>query len=176
MRLQTVFTGRRELMGKVIGLFTSPEIGKPMQERASAQAFAGYGLEGDRYARGAGSHSHREPLVARHVSIIASEAIAAANAELTGRGLLPFDPGETRRNIVVEGIDVYALLGREFRIGDVRLRGSDPTRPCHIPSAAAGKSQFKEAYQGRGGIRAEVLSDGVISVGAIVVTNLPAVG
>jgi MOSC domain-containing protein YiiM len=158
-------------MGKVIGLFISPGIGQPMQERDSVRALAGYGLDGDRYALGQGSHSHRAPIVARHVSIIASEAIAAANAELTGRGLLPFGPGETRRNILVEGVDVYALLGQEFRIGDVWLRGSDPTRPCHIPSVVAGKTQFKEAYQGRGGIRAEVLSGGIISVGEIVVTG-----
>jgi MOSC domain-containing protein YiiM len=79
--------------------------------------------------------------------------------------LVPFEPDETRRNIVVEGADVYALLGREFSIGDVRLRGIEPTRPCHIPSAAANKTGFKEAYSNRGGVRAEILSDGIISVG-----------
>jgi MOSC domain-containing protein YiiM len=50
-------------------------------------------------------------------------------------------------------------------IGDVRLRGIEPTRPCHIPSAAANKTGFKEAYSNRGGVRAEILSDGIISVG-----------
>lgn len=154
-------------MGRVIALFTTPAIGRAMQEHTRVRAIAGLGLEGDRYAIRQGSYSHREPMLARHVSIIASEAIAAANAELRERGLSPFEPGETRRNIVVEGVDVYALLGHEFRIGDVHLRGSDPTRPCHIPSAVAGKTQFKEAYQGRGGILAEVLSDGVIAVGEL---------
>jgi len=103
--------------------------------------------------------------VIRHVSIIEREAIEAANEELARRGLVPFEPNETRRNIVVEGADVYALLGREFNIGDVRLRGIEPTRPCHIPSAAANKTGFKEAYSNRGGVRAEILSDGIISVG-----------
>jgi MOSC domain-containing protein YiiM len=136
-----------------------------MQACAQVRALAGRGLEGDRYATGQGSYSGAKRQVIRHVSIIESEAIEAANAELARRGLAPFEPGETRRNIVLEGADVHALLGREFRIGDVRLRGIEPTRPCHIPSAAANKSGFKEAFNGRGGVRAEILSDGIISVG-----------
>jgi MOSC domain-containing protein YiiM len=152
-------------MGKVLGLFVSPGIGQPMQACAQVRALAGLGLEGDRYTTGQGSYSRGKRQVIRHVSIIESEAIKAANDELARRGLAPFEPGETRRNIVLEGADVYALLGREFRIGDVRLRGIEPTRPCHIPSAAANKSGFKEAFNGRGGVRAEIWSDGVISLG-----------
>ena len=158
-------------MAKVIGIFTCPAIGRPMQEHTTVRALAGCGIEGDRYALGQGSHSHRQPVVPRHISIIASEAIRAANAELIERGLLPFEPGETRRNIIVEGINVHELVGRKFRVGAVWLHGSEPTRPCHIPSAIAGKSQFREAYQGRGGIRAEVLSDGVIAIGETVATS-----
>ena len=63
---------------------------------------------------------------------------------------------------------MYALLGHEFRIGAVRLRGSEPTLPCRIPSAVAGKTDYAEAYHGRGGIRAEVLSNGIISIGDLV--------
>ncbi|HKS61537.1 MAG TPA: MOSC domain-containing protein [Xanthobacteraceae bacterium] len=162
-------------MAQVISLFTCPAIGRPMQDHTFVRALAGFGLEGDRYALGQGSHSHRLPLVPRHISIIASEAIEAANAELVQRGLLPFTPRENRRNIVVEGVDVYELVGQKFRIGAVWLRGSEPTRPCHIPSAVAGKSHFRETYQDRGGIRAEVLSDGIIVVGDTVATGLPLV-
>ena len=154
-------------MGKVIGLFTSAAPGERMCAHVSVRALAGCGLEGDRYACGHGSYSRLEPPVARHVSLIRSEDIEAANKELMRRGLLPFSADESRRNIVIEGVDVYALLGQEFRIGDVCLRGSDPTRPCRIPSAVAGKAEFREAYHGRGGIRAEVLSDGVISIGDV---------
>jgi MOSC domain-containing protein YiiM len=136
-----------------------------MQACAQVRALAGRGLEGDRYATGQGSYSRAKRQVIRHVSIIESEAIEAANAELVQGGLAPFAPAETRRNIVLEGADVHALLGREFRIGDVRLRGIEPTRPCHIPSAAANKRGFKEAFSGRGGVRAEILSDGIISLG-----------
>jgi MOSC domain-containing protein YiiM len=81
--------------------------------------------------------------------------------------LVPFEADETRRNIVVKGADVYALIGREFRIGDVRLCGIEPTRPCNIPSAAANKAGFKEAFSARGGVRAEILSNGIISLGDV---------
>ena len=156
-------------MTGVVGLFVSPAIGQPMQARASVRAFAGRGLEGDRYERGEGSYSKLARVAARHVSLIAREAIEAANAELVKRGLIPFEMNETRRNIVVEDVNVYGLLGKEFCIGTVRLRGSEPTRPCHIPSALAGKTGFAEDYLYRGGVRAEVLLDGIVSAVAILI-------
>lgn len=158
-------------MVKVVGLFISPGIGERMQACAVVRALAGQGLEGDRYALGRGSYSRAPRQVARHVSLISREAMEAANDELSRRGLVPFEPDETRRNIVVEGIDVYALLGQEFRIGAVCLRGSDITRPCHVPSAEAGKTGFKEAFHNRGGILTEVLSNGFISIGDVLVAK-----
>lgn len=142
-----------------------------MQARSVVRALAGQGLEGDRYALGNGTYSAVPRPVARHVSLIGLEAMRAANDDLSVRGLAPFEPDETRRNIVVEGIDVYTLLGWDFRIGAVQLRGSDITRPCPVPSAVAGKTGFKEAYHGRGGILAEVLSDGIISIGDTLVAK-----
>jgi MOSC domain-containing protein YiiM len=159
-------------MASVVSLFTSPAIGQPMQPHNSVRALAGRGLEGDRYALGEGTYSKWRRPAARHVSVIAYEAIESSNEELVRSGLLPFEPKETRRNIVLEGIDVYALLGHEFRIGAVCLRGSEPTVPCRIPSAVARKTGFAEAYKGRGGIRAEILTDGIISIGDLVQTDL----
>lgn len=161
-------------MGRVVSLFISPAVGECMQARTVVRVSAGQGLEGDRYALGLGSYSGVPRQVARHVSLIGREAMQAANEELSRGGLVPFEPDETRRNIVVEGVDVYVLLGQKFRIGAVRLRGSYPTKPCHIPSAVAGKAGFAEAYHNRGGILAEVLSDGLISIGdALVAEPLP---
>lgn len=160
-------------MANVIALFVSSGAGKPMQARTMVRALAGQGLEGDRYSLGQGSYSRVARQVARHVSLIAREAMDAANEDLSRRELAPFEPAETRRNIIVEGIDVYTLLGREFCIGAVRLRGSDPTRPCHVPSAAAGKVGFAEAYHNRGGILAEVLTGGLVAIGDVLVAETP---
>jgi MOSC domain-containing protein YiiM len=158
-------------MGRVVSLFISPRRGERMQPRTVVRALAGQGLEGDRYALAQGSYSRTRRQVARHVSLIGREAMEAANEQLSRLGLAPFEPDETRRNIIVEGVDVYALLGRDFRIGAVRLRGSDITRPCHVPSAAAGKTGFKEAYHDRGGILAEILSEGLIALGDVLVAE-----
>jgi MOSC domain-containing protein YiiM len=161
-------------MPKVIGLFISSGAREPMLPRNEVRAMAGQGLEGDRYAVGRGSYSQVPRPVARHVSLIGREAMETANEELSRLGLVPFAANETRRNIVVEGVDVYTLLGRQFRIGTVRLRGSDITRPCHVPSEAAGKTGFKEAYHQRGGILAEIFSDGLIAIGdSLVAEDLP---
>lgn len=156
-------------MATVLGLFISSGIGERMQARTVVQALAGRGLEGDRYAIGQGTYSRAPRRVVRHVSLIGREAMDLANEELRRNGLVPFEPNETRRNILVQGIDVYTLLGREFHIGTVCLRGTDITRPCPVPSAVAGKTGFKEAYRNRGGILAEVLSDGPISIGDVLV-------
>jgi hypothetical protein len=85
-----------------------------MQPRTFVRALAGRGLHGDRYALGQGSYSNLPRPAARHISLIAREAIEASNEELVRRELTPFEPGETRRNVVVEGVDVYALFTANF--------------------------------------------------------------
>lgn len=147
-------------MGKVLFIYTCPDKGQPMQAKIQVNAIAGIGLEGDRYALGIGAWSKARVTV-RHVSLIAVEAIAAANDELE----TPFSPWETRRNIVTEGIDLNGLVGKCFTVGGVDMRGVELCDPCARPSKLAGKADFEEAFRERGGLRAEILSSGTISVG-----------
>jgi MOSC domain-containing protein YiiM len=151
-----------ESSGRVLRIFVSPDAGVPMKEVTRIHAIAGVGLENDRYAVGIekGVYSHSSHVTTRHVSLIAIEAIGAANKELAE----PFDPSETRRNIVTQGIVLAELLGKEFTIGNVLLRGVEPCLPCARPSALTGKPCFDRAFQDRGGLRAEILSSGTISV------------
>ena len=158
-------------VGKVIGLYICSAAGQPMVASMQAQALAGSGFAGDRYATNQGTFS-RSP-IRRHVSLIACEAIEEANRNLVEHGLAPFGMHETRRNIITEGFDLYAILGREFQIGEVRMRGTEPTKPCHRPSALVQKTGFAQAYAARGGVRAEVLMDGVISVGDLIASRSP---
>src|SRR3954454_13393283 len=116
-------------MAKVIGIYTCADAGQPMELRREVRALAGCGFEGDRYATGQGTFSRIARQAARHVSLIAREAFDEANSELVQRGMAPFTPHETRRNILTEGVDVNALVGREFKIGQVTMRGTEPTRP-----------------------------------------------
>lgn len=149
------------MSGQVTHIFISPNEGEQMQELQTVKAIEQLGLEGDRYAgeRGAWSKSKRK--VIRQVSLIEQEAIDRANASLQ----IHFLPGETRRNIVVSDFPLNGLIGKEFMVGNVRMRGVELCDPCQRPSKLAGKSGFEESFAGYGGLRAEILTTGQISVG-----------
>lgn len=72
--------------------------------------------------------------------------------------------GVLRRNVIVSGIDLNDLIGEEFSIQGVRLRGTSHCRPCYWldQAFAPGTEDFLE---GNGGLRAQILTDGAIAVG-----------
>ena len=144
--------------GRVILIFVSPDKGFPMQSVDWAEAAVGTGLKGDRYAEGKGAYSHAKRKTIRQVSLIEMEAIGRANAE-KGTAFTPLD---TRRNILTSGVDLNALVGRKFKIGDVEMLGVELCEPCDRPSNLTGKKGFNEAFQERGGLRAEILTSGII--------------
>ena len=131
-----------------------------MRGVAEVIAIAGVGLEGDRYAARTGSFSAK-PKPGRQITLIEAEAIEALEREL---GLV-LAPGETRRNLVTRGIALNHLVGREFTVGDVRLRGHELCEPCGDLARMTGKSQILPGLVHRGGLRAEILQGGVIRVG-----------
>jgi len=79
-------------------------------------------------------------------------------------GLTDKSPGLLRRNVIVSGVDLNELIGEEFDIQGVRLRGTGHCRPCYWldHAFAPGTEAF---LQGNGGLRAQILSDGPIAVG-----------
>ena len=153
-------------MTKVIGIFICPEKGQPMREVEGVKVLAGVGLEGDRYDAGTGTYTgfpnitDRSKCI-RQVTIISRAALDEANKSLPS----PFSPIETRRNILVDHADLLSLIGKEFTIGNVRMRGFEDCAPCKIPGRMANKIGFEEAFAKRGGLRAEILSDGTIRIG-----------
>ncbi len=133
-----------------------------MEYHTSIKAIQGIGLEGDRYALGTGAYSKSKRIVIRHVSLIAIEAILEANKTTA----VAFTLDETRRNLVTMGVDVNTLIGKIFGFGgDAVFKGIELCDPCGRPSNLSGKPGFEEAYKDRGGLRAEVLEGGIISVG-----------
>ncbi len=136
----------------------------PMSKRSQVRAVPGKGIEGDRYFTGTGTFS---PHPQRHdfeITLIEGESIAAF-ARASG---LPFTAAHARRNLVTEGVDLNALAGKEFRIGEVRLRGVRLCEPCLYLA----QTTFPEALKGlvhRGGLRAQIISEGWIRVGDEVV-------
>ena len=149
-------------------IYLAASAGKQMLSVSTAKAIAGSGLEGDRYALGTGAYSAIEPTKVRHISIIALSAIDTANDWLTAGDEPTFDGSETRRNIALAGItasELNALVGQRFQIGSIQLLGTELCTPCERPAQLLSRSSFMEAFEGRGGIRAEVLTSGALAAG-----------
>ncbi len=153
------------LQGVVELLAVAPRAEAPMQLVDRARALAGRGLAGDRYADGAGTFSPR----AAHrpgydLTLIAAEVVE----ELTGRDAA-HDFARTRRNVLTRGLDVNALVGRDFTIGDVRCRGLRLAEPCAHLERLHGPGLLRPLIH-RGGLRVDVLSDGDVDLGSPVST------
>ncbi len=131
-----------------------------MLDVAQVEATAGRGLVGDRYYLGTGYYSGK-PGWGANVSLLAAEAIDAINA---GHGV-NFTGAMLRRNIVTRGIDVETLIGREFRLGTAVLRGLKRYPPCRHLAELCGAPELIKYLAYCGGIGAEVVESGVISVG-----------
>lgn len=153
------------LSGTVESIAIAADAEAPMHIVVSARALAGHGLEGDRYARNAGTFSSR---AARRpgfdLTLIAAEVVE----ELTARDAR-LDLASTRRNILTRGIDVNALVGREFSVGEVRCRGLRLAEPCAHLERIAGPGLLRPLIH-RGGLRADVLSGGAIETGSLITT------
>ena len=147
--------------GEVIAIHIASAASEPMQELQSATAVANSGLEGDRYNNGVGFYSQvpTDP-GARELTLIAQEALAEVTVE-TG---IQIPLHEHRRNITTRGIDVDALLGKQFRIGDVVCEGVRACPPCNHLDELTGKPLLKPLAH-RGGLRARIVTGGELRIG-----------
>ena len=147
-------------MSKLVEILIARSPSSPMEPQPRARAVPGRGLEGDRYFDGRGTFSPdpRKPdfeltqIERHHV-----EAFAAAS------GLL-FTTHHARRNLVVEGVSLNELVGREFFVGPVRIRGVRLCEPCNYLA----QTTYPEVLRGlvhKGGLRAQILAEGIIQVG-----------
>ncbi|UZJ24189.1 MOSC domain-containing protein [Rhodococcus antarcticus] len=144
--------------------------GAPPERRATVRVEAGRGIVGDRYA---GRPAHRDAAV----TLIGVEDLEAVADEL---GVPRFDPALARRNVVLRGVDVGSLRGREVSIdcgdGVVRLLARRAANPCAWMDVLLAPGAHR-ALRGRGGLRCEPLGTGVLRVGpARLVIGPPAAG
>jgi MOSC domain-containing protein YiiM len=156
---------------RIQSIFIAPTAGAPMQALPNAEILE-TGIKGDRYASGDGAYSNTSPKKIRHISLITQSGIATANEWLSAGGEDPFNEAQTRRNIVLSNMsagDLNLLVGQTFKLGEVILRGTELCTPCTRPSELLNKSGFLDAFDGRGGLRAEIMKVGTISIGDILV-------
>lgn len=144
---------------RVVSIHIAPEAEGPMKSIDEVRAFAGRGLEGDRYFLKAGTYSDR-PGSGREATLIESEAIEALERENDIR----IDPGDARRNLVTQGAALNHLVGVDFRIGEVLLHGTRLCEPCAHLARLVGRNVVPGLVH-RGGLRAVIRTDGIIRVG-----------
>jgi MOSC domain-containing protein YiiM len=125
----------------------------------SVEIRAGLGVVGDRYfARPA----HKQA----SVTVMSMEALEAVYADI-GSDDIP-DAAATRRNILLRGFPVDELRGVRFSLdsgdGPVHFQGNRPANPCAWMDVVLAPGAFR-AMRGRGGVRCEPLSSGVLRLG-----------
>ena len=145
--------------GSVHSIHIAAVASEPTVPVEEVRAVAGQGLEGDRYFSGNGYYS-KTPGSGRQVTLIELETIEALDRDYE----LKIEPGQARRNIVTRGVALNHLVGREFSAGEVVLLGLRLNEPCnHLASLTDEK--VKQGLVHRGGLRADIVSGGVIRVG-----------
>jgi MOSC domain-containing protein YiiM len=145
--------------GHVEAIFIGPDPGGPMRPAEVVRAVPGQGLVSDRYWQGA-PNAPRKRGPDREVTLIEAEAIEAMDRDLG----VTLDPSESRRNFVTRGVALNHLVGHEFRVGDARLKGLRLCEPCsHIEEMT--RPGVRAGLVHRGGLRAQVLDEGLVRVG-----------
>ena len=149
------------MAGVVSYIVICPVAGQPMGSVDSVVVIAGSGLDGDRYSTGNGTWN-KDKAGSRQVSFINIRSF-------NGTG---FTPADSRRNIVVNCMELMTLINKTFMIGDVKFRGVKYCSPCDRPDNLAvknsGKDGFVDKFCERGGLLAEVLVGGKISVNDVI--------
>lgn len=133
----------------VVAIHLGAEHGGPVGPVPSAAARAGMGLEGDRHFHAGGDAAPGEGL-----TLVEEEVVDEVG--------LP--PGGTRRQVTVRGVRLNELIGRRFRVGDVECYGVEICEPCLTLERNTRPGIIRDLVH-RGGINADILSDGTISIG-----------
>lgn len=154
------------LGGTVEAIAVAEQATEPMRLVSQALAHAGRGLDGDRYAAKAGTFTPADEAV-RGYDLTLIEAEVLDEVRLPDGGTLGYV--EARRNIVTRGVDLNSLVGRRFRVGEAECLGQRLCEPCSHLERLTTKGVLRGLIH-RGGLRADVLTDGKITTAARIET------
>lgn len=126
-----------------------------IQSLNEVECVAGMGLKGDRYFG-------YKPDFKGQVTFLDADAVDAARSHFNRPDL---SSGEFRRNLVVRGVELSQWAGKRFLFQGVVFEGSEECKPCYWmdDAVAPGAEEFLKT-RFRGGLRARILSDGIIRV------------
>lgn len=133
------------------GRHDQPPDSHPTMEVAEAECVAGQGIRGDRF------FNYREDFKGQ-VTFFDADVFAALQRELNLPGA---QPQGTRRNVFVSGVDLSGLIGREFELQGVKFAGTEEAAPCEWMDRVLGDGA-REWLEGRGGLRARILTSGTL--------------
>ena len=150
---------------KLLHLYISPEHnffghhGQPPGEAAmieldTVECVKGKGLVGDRF------FGYKEDYKGQ-VTFFAHEVYERMCEQFQVIGM---PPSVFRRNLITKGVNLNSLIGQEFEIQGVRFLGTQESTPCYWMNQAFAEGA-EEALKGNGGLRAKILSDGVLRKG-----------
>ena len=148
-----------DFTGVLLAIHIAPAASAPMVALDAARLIADVGIEGDRYATGLGTYSHK-PAPDRQVTLIEMETLDA----LARDHRIELPPHETRRNLTTAGVPLNHLVGRQFRVGDVVLHGGRLNVPCQYLEDLLGKKVFKPLIN-RSGLNCLIVKGGTIRPG-----------
>jgi MOSC domain-containing protein YiiM len=148
-------------MGKIVAIFIRPEAGQPTQAMPQVHAVPGQGLEGDHHYLTASPE--RKSDASREVTLVEIESIEAVRLDYG----IALALGDSRRNLVTVDVPLNHLVGKKFRVGEVTLQGIRLCEPCSHLAQLTQKGVLP-AMVHRGGLRAQILTEGNLRVGDII--------
>jgi len=144
--------------GELLAIFIAARKRGDLQAVGQVEAVPGRGLAGDRYCRQEGLGNPGQ-----EVTLIETEALDGLTRDYN----LTLSPNQTRRNLLTRGVPLNHLVGCEFSVGDVVLRGVRLCEPCdHLEAMTV--AGVKQGLRHRGGLRAEVVRGGTLRPGAAI--------
>ncbi len=148
-------------MGHVEHIHIARAESAPVHSVTQVEAVKGVGLVGDRHANLSGEWD--DSMIGTEVTLVEAESL-----EMLARDHgIELQPGETRRNLTTRGIGLNDLVGKTFRVGEVRMTGVELCEPCQHMTDLVGKPVLRPLAH-RAGLRAQLLNGGLIRVGDVV--------
>tara|TARA_Y100000992_G_scaffold133867_1_gene88408 strand:- start:548 stop:988 length:441 start_codon:yes stop_codon:yes gene_type:complete len=141
-------------MSKVFKLGITSKNNQEIKEVESIEVLADKGVVGDRHFK-----NFNDPYC--QLSLIESENIDHYNIKYG----LNISYINFRRNIVTEGIQLNELVGKKFKIGNVKVEGIDLCRPCRHLTEILSQNNILKEFLRKGGLRCKILSSSKITIG-----------